>query len=134
MTAQQAATRPPIVLVEDEADALADLAMNMRERHPHASTLLLEEIDRADIVDAAELPADVVNMGAEVEFVDRKTGERHKVRLVYPMDADIAQGRLSILTPVGAGLIGLKQGQSISWPDRNGSERLLTIERVTHPG
>lgn len=135
MTAQQPAARPPITLIESEADTLADLAVNLRERHPHVSALLLEEIDRAETVaDAAGLPADTVSMGAGVEFVDRKTGERHIVQLVYPKDADIAQGRLSILTPVGAGLIGLKQGQSISWPDRNGEERLLTIEKVNRPG
>ncbi|KRA84696.1 nucleoside diphosphate kinase regulator [Altererythrobacter sp. Root672] len=131
MTVKKAATRPPIVLIEEEADALADLAISIQDRHPNVGRLLLEEIERAETLSAAEIPNDVVTMGSTVAFVDEKTGDRRTVTLVFPKDADIAEGRLSILTPVGAGLIGLRTGQSISWPDRSGEERLLTIESVT---
>jgi regulator of nucleoside diphosphate kinase len=55
------------------------------------------------------------------------------VQLVYPAEADIEAGRISILTPIGAGLIGLREGQSILWPDREGRERRLTVVRVTQP-
>jgi len=133
MSVKQTAARPPITLIESEADALADLAIGIQSRHPTVSELLLEEIDRAETLPAEDMPADVVTMGSTVEFVVQKTGERRTVKLVYPKDADIAEGRLSILTPVGAGLIGLRVGQSISWPDRSGEERLLTIENVTQP-
>lgn len=133
MTPEQAAQRPPITLIESEADTLADLAFGIRARHPNVSRLLLEEIDRAETLSAEDMPGDVVTMGSTVEFVVQKTGERRTVKLVYPREADIAEGRLSILTPVGAGLIGLRVGQSISWPDRTGEERLLTIENVTRP-
>lgn len=133
MTALQAGERPAITLIDEQADALTELAISIRERNPNVSRLLLQEIDRARIVEAQEIPDEVVTMGCLVEFVDQKDGDRHEVRLVYPGDADIAQGRLSILTPVGAGLIGLSAGQSISWPDRSGKERLLTIERVSRP-
>lgn len=133
MTAQQAVQRPPIVLIDDEADALADLAIGIQDRHPNVSRLLLEEIERATALGAAHVPDDVVTMGSTVAFVDERTGETRTVQLVYPKDADIAEGRISILTPVGAGLIGLRTGQSISWPNRSGEERLLTIERVTRP-
>jgi regulator of nucleoside diphosphate kinase len=54
--------------------------------------------------------------------------------LVYPAEADIEAGRISILTPVGAGLIGLAEGASILWPDRDGHERRLRIIAVTPPG
>lgn len=95
--------------------------------------MLLEEIDRAKVKDSDRVPANVVTMRSTVEFVVQSTGERRTVTLVYPRDADIAKGRLSILTPVGAGLIGLRVGQSISWPTRNGEERLLVIESVKRP-
>jgi regulator of nucleoside diphosphate kinase len=48
------------------------------------------------------------------------SGADRTVELVYPRDADISAGRVSILTPVGAGVIGLRTGQSILWPDRDG--------------
>ena len=62
-----------------------------------------------------------------------ETGEQRTVELVYPKDADIAENRISILTPVGAGLLGLRVGQTISWPDRAGQERLLKIDSVVQP-
>ncbi len=58
------------------------------------------------------------------------SGADRTVELVYPRDADISAGRVSILTPVGAGMIGLRTGQSILWPDRDGRERKLTIVKV----
>ena len=134
MNIHEAVERPPIIMIAAEADALADIALRLQDRHPHVSQLLLEEIGRADTRDAGDMPEDVVTMGSTVEFQDEKSGERHVVELVYPKDADIGAGRLSILTPVGAGLIGLRTGQAISWPDRTGKERLLTIARVKRPG
>src|SRR3546814_10983915 len=69
-------------------------------------------------------------MNSHVTFVDEGSGSRREVQLVYPENADIANGRISILTPVGAGLIGLSEGQTITWPDRDGHDRRLRIEQV----
>ena len=74
-----------------------------------------------------------VKVHSEVDFVDAANGAVRSVRLVYPSDADIATGRISILTPVGAGLIGLRAGSAILWPDRDGQERALTIRAVLQP-
>jgi len=70
-------------------------------------------------------------MGARVDFIDEGSGARRTVELVYPPEADMAEGRLSILSHVGAGLIGLAEGQTIRWPDRSGTERVLRIETVS---
>ena len=69
-------------------------------------------------------------MGSIVEFLDEAHGEVRKVQLVYPPEADIATGRVSVLTPIGAGLIGQSPGQSIVWPDGRGRERRLRILTV----
>ena len=130
MTNSKAARRPPVHMIDSEADALTDLALGVEERLPQVSEMLLKEIARAHIHSAKTIPADVVTMQSTVEFTDGATGARRVVRLVYPKDADIADGRISILTPVGAGLIGLREGQAILWPDRGGKERVLTIDKV----
>ena len=122
---------PPIYLVAAECDALFDLALSAERRHPHSAAMLLAELNRATVCDAADLPDQTVVMNSRIEFVDEKSGARRMVELVYPGDADIAQGRVSILTPIGAGLIGMRAGRSISWPDRDGRERLLRIVSVT---
>lgn len=125
-----AATRPQIHMIEDEADKLSNLALGIEERFPQVSELLLRETSRARLHRASSIPADVVTMGSFVEFMDEGTGSQRQIQLVYPPDADISAGRISILTPVGAGLIGLREGQSILWPDRDGHERRLTIVKV----
>jgi regulator of nucleoside diphosphate kinase len=116
-------------MIGSEADVLADLALAAAERSPKVSELLLDETSRAKFYTRERIPRDVVVMGATVEF-DDANGSTRSVKLVYPNDADISAGRISILTPVGAGLIGLREGQSILWPDREGHERELTIVRV----
>ena len=40
--------------------------------------------------------------------------------LVYPPEADIDAGRISVPTPIGTALLGLAEGQSIDWTARDG--------------
>jgi len=134
MTTRSAPKRPPIHMIDTEADTLTDLALARQERSPEVSALLLEEINRAKIHPANKIPADVVTMHSRVEFVDEASGASRTVELVYPADADIDAGRISIMTPVGAGLIGLREGQSILWPDRDGQQRRLSIVKVERRG
>ena len=134
MSATRAArTRPQIHMIDTEAERLSELALNIETAMPQVSELLLRETTRAKTHRAATMPADVVTMGAEVEFRDEASGVTRTVTLAWPQDADIAVGRISILTPIGAGLIGLGEGQQILWPDRDGRERNLTIVRVSQP-
>jgi regulator of nucleoside diphosphate kinase len=123
--------RPTIYLVDTECDALSELALSAEHLHPQSSAMLLAEIDRAELRASGDLPDRTVRMQSRVDFVDDSTGARRTVQLVYPRDADIAAGRISILTPIGAGLIGMVAGSSIRWPDRDGSNRLLRIVDVT---
>lgn len=130
MTSSKRAARPPIHMLEEEAEKLGNLALSVEERLPQVSELLLGEIERASLRKPGKIGRDVVTMNAVVDFVDSATGAERRVTLVYPPDADIDAGRISILTPIGAGLIGLKAGQSILWPDRDGRKRMLEIRRV----
>ena len=131
MTSTKASRRPPIHMIDTEADALSTLAMAAEDRLPKVSELLLNEIGRARIHAADRIAENIVTMNTAVRFVDEATGKESTYQLVYPAQADISAGRISILTPVGAGLIGLREGQSILWPDREGHERELRIVAVT---
>lgn len=127
------AAKPHIRMIDSEADALTELTLQNQRDSVCFYELLLDEIDRAAICGRADIPSDVVTMGSEVTFLDENRGAERSIRLVYPSDADISAGRISILTPVGAGLIGLSVGQSINWPDRGGAEHRLTIISVRQP-
>ncbi len=125
------ATHPRIHLIEAEADRLFELAEGLQRGQPELSALLLKEIERAQLHDAADLPAGVISLGSRVEFVDETTGARRVVSLVYPQHADFEAGRLSVLTHMGAGLLGLTEGQRVAWPDREGREHRLHVLKVT---
>ena len=133
MTQRAPAKRPPIHMSDTEADTLTYRALARQERSPAVADLLLQEIDRAKIHSSRKIPGDIVTMHSQVEFVDEGSGASRTVELVYPADADISAGRISILTPVGAGLIGMREGQSILWPDRDGQQRRLSIVKVVRP-
>lgn len=132
-TPSTAAERPPVNLIDHECDTLIALALQIEPAQPVLANLLLDEMYRAELHSAADLPAHTVTMNAIVEFVDEATGKSRVVQLVYPQQADIAEGRISILTPIGAGLIGLSRGDTIAWPDRDGQDHRLRIIDVRMP-
>lgn len=124
------ARRPPLHITETDYDIIAGLALRIQQRQPELSKQIFEEIDRARVHAPARLPKDVVSLGSEVLFLDDSSGATRRVRLVLPSDADIEAGRVSILTPVGAGLIGMGVGSQINWPTPDGRPRVLKILEV----
>jgi len=96
-----------------------------------AAEMLDDELGRAEIV--ADIPDDVVSMNSSVTFMDLDTGEKSTVSLVYPMDANIEQMKISILSPVGTALIGLRVGGKIDWPLPGGNIKHLQVITVSQP-
>lgn len=125
--------RPPIHLLAAESDMVANLALQVEHRNPVVAAMLLEEIERAQLHEAETLPDEAVTLGSEVDFIDEKAAQLRTVELVLPAAANIALGRISILTPMGAALYGLMAGQSIDWPDLDGHSRKIRIMRVRQP-
>jgi regulator of nucleoside diphosphate kinase len=120
--------QPAIKLTADDRERLERLAHASRAIFPETSDYLAHEIDRARIVNSEE--RGFVGMGSEVQFRDDCTGQVRRVTLVFPNQADISTGRISILTPIGAALIGLSTGQSIEWQTPAGDGRSLTVLSV----
>jgi regulator of nucleoside diphosphate kinase len=126
--------RPQIHLLASESDLVADLALRLEHQQPAVAAMLLGEIDRAELYEPDTLPQDAVRLGSDVDFVDENTSQLRKIRLVLPALANIAEGRISILTPMGAALYGLRTGDSINWPDLDGKSRKIRIVRVLQEG
>jgi regulator of nucleoside diphosphate kinase len=93
---------------------------------------LAAELERAVVVPADEVPADVVTIDSRVVFVDETTGRQRYVRIVDPMHADLAQLQVSVLAPVGAALLGLAVGGSIDWQFPDGKTRRLRVKELTY--
>ena len=118
---------PPIAILRADMDKLIRLADAAEGRFEQTGEFLAREIDRAQIIDGFERRPGLVAMGSRVTFRDNTTDQTRTVTLVYPEDADVAQNRISVLTPIGAALIGLSVSQSIAWQPVDGKMRSLTV-------
>lgn len=121
---------PPIALRPDDRARLEQIAQANISRNPETADYLAREIERARVLAPDEAGRDIVTMGSWVTFRDETSGRTRRVMLVYPEHADVSAGRISVLTPIGAALVGLSKGQSIAWTTPAGEERSLTILEV----
>lgn len=118
--------RPAIFVSPDDHEELIDLALKGLGRSPGAA-LLLQEMQRAKVID--NLPPSVLAMNDRVAF-EYDGRDYRDFQLVYPNCANFADGRISVLMPVGAALIGLAEGDTMWWPDNMGDTHRLTITKV----
>jgi len=123
---------PRIVVTRSDHARLSALASAVADQHPKVGEYLMRELERAKVVPPGKIARGVVTMNSRIKFIDDQTGEKRVVTLVYPGEEDIAAGRLSILSPVGAALIGLEEGQSISYLTPDGNEKSLTVTKVQY--
>ncbi len=108
MTSQSSGGLPPPRVVPRRAGArLEALLDSPRWQNDATAEALLGELTRADVVDDADMPGDVVGIQSRVECVDENSGEQHTLTLVLPHEADAGAGRISVLAPVGSALLGL---------------------------
>jgi regulator of nucleoside diphosphate kinase len=121
---------PPVVLDASRVERLQALATAAMTRSPDIADRLFQEIERATVVPAPDMPPNVVNIGSRVTFRDDESGHEQSIVLVLPLDADITERRVSVVTPIGVALIGLAQGASIDWMTRSGETRRLTVTSV----
>jgi regulator of nucleoside diphosphate kinase len=75
-------------------------------------------------------PANVVTMNSQATLVDESSGEQMTWTVVYPPDADFAQGRLNVFSPVGLALLGAKRGERIRFTPPSGTEKVLKLEKI----
>ena len=114
MQTDQLLQSPPLLIAESLEAPLHSLAERWLRQAPEVAQRLIEEIDRAELVADGQMPEDVVTLGSSVSYRDEGSGVTQTIRLVMPTEADPARKQVSIMTPVGAALIGLRRGQRIA--------------------
>ncbi|MFA6318158.1 MAG: nucleoside diphosphate kinase regulator [Elusimicrobiota bacterium] len=123
-----------IAVTDADAKKLRDLIFRARAYgsvEQGALAGLERELDRAAVVDPKTIPPDTVTMNSKFRVRDLDSGDEYVFSLVYPDDADISEGRLSVLAPVGTGLLGYRAGDTVVWPVPAGVRR-LKIEGVLY--
>jgi regulator of nucleoside diphosphate kinase len=132
LTTSSGDIKPRIAITAKDYEGLSLLARAAESKIPDLAAVLLDELERAEILTEGG-GARAVGMGSEVQFRDDTTRKVQNVVLAYPNDADISLGRISVLTPIGTALIGLGAGDSITWETRSGEVRQLTVLGVGDP-
>ncbi len=129
-----ASTRlPKIHLDKTLVGRLEALAASVMRRSPEVGERLIDEIARAKLVAPDKMRDDVVTIGSGVTYRDLDMAREHTVSVVYPENANIEEGRISVLTPVGVALLGLSPGATISWVTRDDETRQLEVLEVRPP-
>lgn len=124
-----------IIITDDDRLRLTALIHRVLDRGQDTSPLaaLAGELRRSRVVPRTQVPRDVVTMNSTVRLRDLEAGEEETYTLVYPHEADISAGRLSILAPVGTALLGYRVGDVVEWPVPAGVTRFRIEEVVSQP-
>ncbi|HPY29298.1 MAG TPA: nucleoside diphosphate kinase regulator [Verrucomicrobiota bacterium] len=123
----------PIYITENDARRLRPLLESVPlQKGLDADNLqrLRTELERAHIVSETELPADVITMNSTVELEDLEDGDRFTYTLVFPEHADVDQGRISILAPLGMAMLGYRVGDTFEWPVPQGRIRVRVLRLI----
>jgi regulator of nucleoside diphosphate kinase len=123
-----------IRITELDRQRLIDLIVNAQSGEYRGSIYLEKlrgELDRAQIVTPQEIPADVITMNSRVVLLDLDSGESETYTLVYPEQANTAEGKISILAPIGTAMLGYRVGDVFEWEVPAGKRR-FKIEKILY--
>lgn len=119
--------QPKVMISRDDYRRLNAMLDNMPPSD--AVMRLIDELERADIVDPEKMPKNVVMMNSTVTFTVLSTSSTFTYTLVYPQQAG-AENTLSVMTPVGSALLGLSIGQEMEWPLPDGKTTRVRIDAL----
>lgn len=123
-----------IQITELDRKRLIDLILEAQSGEYRKSVYLDQlrgELERAQIVAPQEIPGDVITMNSTVVLTDLDTREEETYTLVYPENADTAQGKVSILAPIGTAMLGYRVGDVFEWEVPAGKRR-LKVEKIVY--
>ena len=115
-----------IMSAADHADLFGVIASGGKiSARTRAELKALEnELDRARVVAPEAVPADVITMNSRAELLDLDTGEHMEFTLVFPSEANIDEGKISVLAPLGTAMLGYRVGDEFDWTVPYGLRRL----------
>jgi len=124
----------PIHITQFDLERLRKLLLDAQSTNYRKSEYLERlqmEINRAEVVLPKDVPSDVVTMNSTVCIEDLDTQEEEIYTLVFPENADLAQGKISILAPIGTAMLGYEVGDSFEWEVPAGKRR-LKVKRILY--
>lgn len=120
-----------ITLSSLDMDRIEALLDKLPSNFPGRSALEAE-LDRADVLDPQEMPADVVTMNSTVRFTLLENDKTQTLTLVYPKEADGSPDKVSVFAPVGTALLGLRVGDAFELPSPTGKAVTVKVDAITY--
>lgn len=121
-----------IYITARDMERLRQTVQQIMARHDDIRGLSAE-LDRACVVAANDVPADVVTMNSRVRLRDLTNGEEMTYTLVFPELANVEQDRISVLAPIGTAMLGQRVGDVIEWQVPDGLVKLQVVEVLYQP-
>lgn len=90
---------------------------------------LRDELKRAIVTESQKIPQDVITMRSKVLLRDINDGEEMIFTLVYPDEADMLEGKISVLAPIGMAILGYRENDRIEWSTPGGIAH-LQVEKI----
>lgn len=126
-----------IYITKPDHERLTKLIEIAREREGDTNRKyvdrLEEELERAEVVQQKDIPADVITMRSTVRLKDLDTSEEMTYQLMFPTEANFDEGKISVLAPIGTAMIGYRRGDVIEWEVPSGVRRLRVEEVLYQP-
>ena len=119
--------KPIIILTEYKI--LRELIKRNKDSHlAKEASQLSAELDRAIVIQQEELNKKIVRIESEIEFEELKSKRKMKIQLVMPENANLKEGKVSLLAPLGVALIGFSEGDEVNWEMPGGSSQLKILQ------
>jgi regulator of nucleoside diphosphate kinase len=127
-------TQPIIYITKVDEKKLRDLISEAQHSEYRGSVylkMLSGELDKAKVVEPNEIPPDVITMNSTAHLVDLEADDEMIYTLVFPEEADVSQGKISILAPIGTAMLGYRVGDVFEW-DTPGGKRSISVKKVIY--
>ena len=121
---------PPLQIWAPDLHRLQRLANSAENAGHPAAYFLLSELNRANPYDGREPPAFAVSINSWVTFSIDNSSTVQRRLLVLPEDCVDANSHLSVLSPIGAALVGLPQGSRMPFVDFDGETKIVTVKTI----
>ena len=123
-----------IYLTDKDYNRLLQVVQSQRQKNGlFVVAALSQELKRAKVVSAKEIPADVITMNSRVRLKEMKSAAELDIDIVYPKDADVGKRKVSVLAPVGTAVLGCKVGDEVKWPVAQGMVTYKVEELIYQP-
>ncbi len=117
----------------EKLNGLLDTIDRDRPKDNGFAEQLKREIRRARVVSPSHITGDVITLNSRIRLIDLDTGEDFVFQVVLPAEANLDQGKISVLAPVGTALLGYRTGDVVSWQVPGGIRKFRIEEMLYQP-